>query len=123
MIIGIGSDILSYKRIEAAYKRQGVKFISRILTKFEIDELKKSPKNDIVAFLAKRFAAKEAISKALGLGIGQDLSFHDIEITNNKKGKPLAKVKKFSEVNIHLNLSDEKKSLIIAVAIAEKVGK
>ncbi|HCR86456.1 MAG TPA: holo-ACP synthase [Alphaproteobacteria bacterium] len=120
MIIGIGTDILSYKRIEAVYKRQGAKLINRILTKFEIDELKKSPKKDIVAYLAKRFAAKEAISKALGIGIGGELSFQDIEITHNKKGKPLAKVKKFNELNIHISLSDEKKGCVIAFAVAEK---
>lgn len=121
MIVGIGTDILSYKRIEGVYKRQGNKFINRILTKTEIAEINKKAKNDIVAFLAKRFAAKEAISKALGLGIGTDLSFQDIEITHNKKGKPLVKVKKFSELHIHLNLSDEKKSMIVAMAVAEKV--
>lgn len=73
-----------------------------------------------IAYLAKRFAAKEAISKALGVGIGENLSFQDIEISNNDLGKPIVLLEKFPDIKIHLSLSDEKEGLAIAFAIAEK---
>ncbi len=122
MIIGIGTDIISLERIEYALEAFGGKFLQRILTEKErhyIIEI--NNKENKVAFLAKRFAAKEAVSKALGTGIGEDLSFQDIEVSNNSEGKPLVSVKKFPGVIVHLSLSDEKEGLAIAFAVAERV--
>ncbi len=122
MIIGIGTDIISLERIEYALEAFGGKFLQRILTEKErhyIIEI--NNKENKVAFLAKRFAAKEAVSKALGTGIGEDLSFQDIEVSNNSEGKPLVSVKRFPDINIHLSLSDEKEGLAIAFAVAERV--
>lgn len=122
MIIGIGTDIISLDRIEYALEAFGSKFLQRILTEKERNYLIEiHTKENKVAYLAKRFAAKEAVSKALGTGIGEDLSFQDIEISNNLEGKPLVSVKKFPDINIHLSLSDEKEGLAVAFAVAERV--
>lgn len=122
MIIGVGTDIITIDRIEYALEAFGSKFLHRILTDKERNYLIEiTNKENKIAFLAKRFAAKEAISKALGTGIGEDLSFQDIEVSNNMDGKPIVSVKKFPNVNIHLSLSDEKEGLAIAFAVAEAV--
>lgn len=111
MIIGIGTDIVEIARIEKA----GVEKLSKkILKPSEIAEL---PKLN-AAKLAKRFAAKEAISKALGTGIGAELAFHDIEISNDELGKPLAKILTKPQLKVHLSLSDEK-SYAVAYALIE----
>jgi holo-[acyl-carrier protein] synthase len=121
MIIGIGTDIITLERIEYALEAFGGKFVNRILTEKEKHHLIEiNNKDSKIAYLAKRFAAKEAISKALGTGIGEALSFHDIEISNNASGAPIASVPKFKDVKVHISLSDEKEGLAIAFAIAEK---
>ena len=83
-ILGIGVDIIKNDRIRKLIKSN--KFKSRIYTAREI-KLSKKTKNKI-AFFSKRFAAKEAFSKALGTGFSSNLYFHDIEITNDKFGMP-----------------------------------
>jgi len=121
MIIGIGTDIISINRIEYALEAFGSKFLQRILTERERNYLIEiTNKENKVAYLAKRFAAKEAVSKALGTGIGEDLSFQDIEVSNNLEGKPIVTVSRFPDIFIHLSLSDEKEGLAVAFAIAEK---
>src|SRR5690606_38000100 len=88
MIIGIGTDIVDIRRIEKLLKIQGVKFEKRAFTDFErsVGKQKKGKQN--AAYYAKRFAAKEALAKAFGVGIGGKLSFLDIEIFNHTSGKP-----------------------------------
>ncbi len=121
MITGIGTDIITLERIEYALQAFGSKFVNRILTEKERNYyIEMNNPDNKVAFLAKRFAAKEAVSKALGTGIGEELSFHDIEISNNDQGKPLVSVAKFPGLTIHLSLSDEKEGLAVAFAVAEK---
>ena len=84
MIYGIGTDITEIKRIERATIRNK-NFINKLFTKNEVEAWEK--KNFNIEFIAGRFAAKEAISKALGTGI-RGFNFKDIEIINNKLGKP-----------------------------------
>jgi holo-[acyl-carrier protein] synthase len=121
MIYGVGSDLISLERIRYALSAFGNKFLQRILTRNELNYyIEMHNEDNKIAFLAKRFAAKEAISKALGTGIGESLSFKDIEISNNEEGKPLVKVERFPDIKIHLSLSDEKEGLAMAFAIAEK---
>ena len=116
-IFGIGTDIVNIKRMEKSLKKYGKSFKKRIFSENEINycENKKNPSS----FYAKRFAAKEALSKALGTGIKGNIIFKDIEILNNKKGKPLIKLKgpvnkflktkvKNKKYDIHLSLSDDK---------------
>ncbi len=121
MIIGIGTDIISLERIEYALEAFGSKFLQRILTVRERNYfIEIHNKENKIAYLAKRFAAKEAISKALGVGIGENLSFQDIEISNNDLGKPIVTLVNIEKVTVHLSLSDEKEGFAIAFALAEK---
>ena len=94
-IIGIGVDIINNQRIKNSIKKK--KFISRVFTKNEIVISKKTKfkKN----YYAKRYAAKESLVKAIGTGFRDGLNFKDIEILNDKLGKPYytinKKIKKF----------------------------
>ena len=126
-IIGNGVDIVRNKRIEKSLKIDGFK--KRIFTKYEITNSKKI-KNKINYF-AKRFAAKEAFVKAIGTGFRQSINFNDIEIKNNKQGKPLINLSeniksilkiKFNikKYKIFLSLSDEK-NYSIAYVIFNKI--
>ena len=83
-IVGIGVDIINNKRIQLSIKNRD--FINRIFSKNEILNSKKF-KNK-TNFFSKRFAAKEALAKALGIGFRDNLNFKDIQIINNKLGKP-----------------------------------
>ena len=89
MIIGVGTDIVSISRIREILNRQGEKFVNRILSQAEQKEIngRFTP-----ATVAKRFAAKEALAKSLGTGIGSGVSFQDIIITHDSKGAPLVKL-------------------------------
>ena len=89
-IIGNGVDIIENKRIASSLKLKG--FVSRIFTKNEIIQSKKI-KNK-TNYFAKRFAAKEAFIKAIGIGFRNNINFKDIEIKNNRKGKPLINISK-----------------------------
>ena len=123
-IIGNGVDIIENKRIASSLKLKG--FASRIFTKNEIIQSKKI-KNK-TNYFAKRFAAKEAFIKAIGIGFRNNINFKDIEIKNNRKGKPLLNISKniknfikknfkINKYNIFLSLSDEKKHSIAFVII------
>lgn len=85
-IIGIGTDILSIERFRTSHSKLGEKFLNKIFTEAEKTYCNKH-KDPIVHFTA-RFSAKEAVVKALGTGFDEMLSFHDIEISNDEKGKP-----------------------------------
>jgi holo-[acyl-carrier protein] synthase len=86
LILGTGIDIIEVDRIEAAYKKFGERFVQRILRPGELAYCfsHKSPG----PFLAARFAAKEAISKAFGTGIGAQLAWQDMEICRKESGEP-----------------------------------
>ena len=115
-IFGLGTDIVNIKRLEKIFKKNRKAFKSRIFSKNEIlyCDKKKNP----TPFYAKRYAAKEALSKALGTGIRKGINFKDIEISNNNFGKPSIKLKgatanflkkkiKARKYSIHLSLSDD----------------
>ena len=86
MIYGIGTDIVHINRMQENIEKYGDKFAKRILTAFELSEY--GTKNNKAAFLAKRFAAKEATAKAMGTGFSQGLSLHHIGVINDDAGKP-----------------------------------
>lgn len=88
MILGLGIDIIEVARIEASYQRFGERFLNRILLPKEIEYClsHKAPG----PFLAARFAAKEAISKAFGTGIGAQLGWLDMEVARKQSGEPYA---------------------------------
>src|ERR1035438_9656851 len=86
MILGIGIDIIEVARIQASHERFGERFLNRILLPNEISYCLsyKAPG----PFLAARFAAKEAISKAFGTGIGAQLGWRDMEVGRKESGEP-----------------------------------
>ncbi len=87
-ILGIGTDIVEIERIRDSIKEFQDKFFERICT--EKERAYCFQHKDPASPLAARFAAKEAIAKALGTGIGKTLSWQDMEILNNREGKPEA---------------------------------
>jgi holo-[acyl-carrier protein] synthase len=86
MIYGVGTDIVNIDRIQKIILKNREGFIKRVLTEHE--QALFANKADSAAFFAKRFAAKEAFSKALGTGIGRVVSFQDLTVRNNDNGKP-----------------------------------
>ncbi|MFN0065050.1 MAG: holo-ACP synthase [Chlamydiales bacterium] len=85
-ILGIGTDIIEIGRISEAYARHGDRFLSRLFTKEERNYCERYSKP--IPHYAGRFAAKEAILKALGTGLIGELSWTEIEVLNNRDGKP-----------------------------------
>ena len=86
MILGVGIDIIEVARVQASHKRFGERFLNRLLLADEIAYCL-SHKNP-APFIAARFAAKEAISKAFGTGTGAQLGWRDMEIGRKKSGEP-----------------------------------
>ena len=116
-VIGLGTDIVNINRIKKIYSKYGNQFLNKILTESEKKSEKKLSRFKNVSTIAKRLAAKEAISKAIGYGFSNGIHFKDIEIYNDKSGKPYANlngkaktiVNKISKkYNIFLTLSDDK---------------
>jgi len=85
-LIGVGTDILRIARVDEVLSRQGDRLVRRILTPQEQDEFYRSKQP--TRLLAKRFAAKEAIAKTLGTGIGRGVSWQDIQIEHDESGAP-----------------------------------
>lgn len=83
---GLGNDLIEIERMRKTMQKYGEHFIDRIFTQREKDYCQKF--QDPTPHFAARFAAKEAVAKALGTGIGKKLSWHDIEIVNGPEGKP-----------------------------------
>ncbi len=117
MIIGIGNDIIDIRRIERTLDKFGDRFIDRIFT--DVERAKSERRKLSAASYAKRFAAKEACSKALGTGFRKGVFWRDMGVVNLPSGKPtmhltggaLARLKEMapdaSTVDIHLTITDE----------------
>lgn len=124
-IVGLGTDIAEIERVEKALNRSGDAFARRILADDEYQKYAQIKQQ--ARFLAKRFAAKEAASKALGTGIAHGVTFHDFVVSNDENGKPIltltAKAKEIADnlqVNhIHLSISDER-HYAVATVVMEK---
>ena len=122
----MGTDIVSSKRIEKLIKKKNVIFLNKIFTKSEI-QLSKKRRNNLLT-LSKRFAAKEAFVKALGTGIRNGINFKDIEVINDRYGKPFINLKgktkpivnkkiKTNKYKIFLSLSDDSPWSVATVII------
>lgn len=123
-IYGIGTDIVNINRIKNAFKKNSNSFKKRIYTNFEIKTCER--RRDKVECFAKRFAAKEAFIKAVGLS--NKLLFNEIEVKNNSVGAPkivlkgislknLKKIFKNKKFKIYLSLSDDKPWAVASVII------
>lgn len=126
-IVGIGTDIVSIARIQSIWDRFQQDFAKRILTPLELEELSKI--TNPVAFLAKRYAAKEAFAKALGTGFRpQGILLSEIGVSNDELGRPYlhyfgtakSEQKRRGIQESHVSLSDEKE---FAVAFVILLGK
>lgn len=114
MIKGIGIDIVEINRIESLTDRMP-KFVNRILTKIEIEKYDRLKGKRKAEYLAGRFAAKEAFSKAVGTGIGKGLQFIDIEIIQDALGKPY--ISKPVSEGVYLTISHSKEYAVAQVII------
>ena len=90
MIIGIGSDLSDIRRIQASLDRFGDRFVQRVFT--EVERARSERKGDRAASYAKRFAAKEACSKALGTGMRRGVFWRDMGVVNLPSGQPTMKL-------------------------------
>jgi holo-[acyl-carrier protein] synthase len=113
MILGIGTDLCDVHRIEGALARFGERFAERILVPYEMERFRRRRK--AAGYLAKRFAAKEAFSKAMGTGIHYPVNWHNLWVENERSGKPVLRfsrplavlLKKRGVENVYLSLTDE----------------
>ncbi|MEM0912282.1 MAG: holo-ACP synthase [Pseudomonadota bacterium] len=124
MIWGIGTDIVEIERMRRVIAKSNA-FAKRILTDFEYNEYAVSPNQP--AYLAKRFAAKEAVVKAVGTGIGNGIGWQHMQVEHNELGRPLlipldalAAWRDDNHIeSFHISISDEK-MYAVAYALIEK---
>ena len=109
-MIGIGTDIIDIRRIEKTINRFGDRFKKRIFTEKEI--IKCEGRNLSINCYAKRFAAKEAASKALGTGFRKGIYWKDLEVINNASGKPSIEFYGNSKKHLESMIKGKKKPLI-----------
>lgn len=132
MIYGIGTDILEVTRMRDAVARSGERFAAKILGVHEFAEYQKRHTASAERgwrYLASRFAAKEAFSKAMGTGMREPLSWHTIEILNTENGKPQLRTHgKLSELIderrllAHVTISDEVQYVVAFVVVEQRPG-
>lgn len=126
MIYGIGTDLVTIKRIEEALFRFGDRFLHRILNEEEVADYAKS--SQPARFVAKRFAVKEAFSKAYGTGIGEIVGWHDVRVNHDALGKPLIQTSQvLMEIlhaqqitHTHLSITDEAEHALAFVVIEKR---
>jgi holo-[acyl-carrier protein] synthase len=125
MIFGIGTDIVEVERIKKISSVD--EFAKKILSQNELDIFNELSKDKKTFFLSKQFAGKEAVSKALGTGVGKEVSMKNIEILRDNKGKPIFNAIDELETYMsylgitktHVSLSDES-NYVIAMVVLEK---
>jgi holo-[acyl-carrier protein] synthase len=122
MILGLGCDVVQIPRIGELYRRKGKAFLNKI---FSPEELVIMPSGAVIeSYVAKRYAAKEAFSKAVGTGIGMKFSFRDIEIFKESLGKPFFSKKTLNmiecPVDAYLSLSDDWPIAIAQVILCKR---
>lgn len=129
MIVGIGTDILDIARMEKAYARHGERLMHRLLT---LAERQQCAPNELIRFLAKRFAAKEAFSKALGTGITSPMSWQAVSFLRGPKGKPVCvthtqalqnRLHAMEVQQIHVSITDEKAYAVAFVVFETEIIK
>jgi holo-[acyl-carrier protein] synthase len=131
VILGIGQDLLDIERIAKIISEpSGPRFLAKVLTAGERAMAAEYEGLRLQEFVAGRFAAKEAVVKAFGCGIGQQLGFQDIEVLRGSQGKPQCRLSPASwgrlglnpqQINIHLTITHERK-LASAFVVVEQLG-
>lgn len=124
-MIAIGTDIVEIGRVQAVWERQAQRFIQRILT--DDEQRRCAACREPWRYLAKRFAAKEAIAKTFGTGIGAELRWHDLKILNASTGAPevvlSARAQRLANSlggsRVMLSLSDEKAYAVAFAVLLE----
>ena len=124
MIKGIGTDLVRTERIRASFERWGERFANKILSSYELEKF--SAARNKVNYLAKRFAAKEAIAKALGTGMRSGVHFSCIEVKHHPSGAPfvvlhghaLLRAELMGVQSSHLSITDEE-GFAMAFAVLE----
>ncbi len=114
-LFGVGTDIIRVNRLKKSLKKKS--FLSRIFNMEEIIKCKRKKKN--LNCFAKRFAAKEAFSKALGTGISKGINFNEIIVLNEKSGKPYIKLINTTKKIVETKL--KKKKFKISLSIADEI--
>ncbi|MFT5716720.1 MAG: holo-[acyl-carrier protein] synthase [Oleiphilaceae bacterium] len=122
MVKGVGTDLVEVARIERSLAKHGGRFAERILSAKEYSGYKESKKP--ADYVAKRFAVKEAVSKALGTGFSAGITLKDIELEHLESGQPYAvlhgkakaKMEEFGAEGVYISLSDEA-GLVSAFAV------
>lgn len=125
MIVGIGTDIIAVERMAESFARMGDAYPRRLLTESEFAEFQKRSDVNKAAYLAKRFAAKEAAVKALGTGFADGITWKHVNIHNNEKGAPvmtltgkaLELANTMGVTRVHLSISDEKEHAVAFVIL------
>ena len=117
MILGIGTDLANIERIQGTLSRFGDRFRNRVFT--EVEQVKAERRKDVAGTYAKRWAAKEACSKALGTGLSMGIAWRDMSVANLKTGQPTMAVTGWAaerlaamtpeghEAVIHITLTDD----------------
>ena len=117
MILGVGTDMANIDRIAGVLERHGDRFRNRVFT--EVEQRKAERRKDVAGTYAKRWAAKEACSKALGTGLRMGISWKDMAVSNLKTGQPVMTVTGWAaerlkemtpeghEATIHVSLTDD----------------
>ncbi len=118
MIIGIGIDLIELNRIERLLRRQP-RFVERVLTERERERNRMLSQKRQVEYVAGRFAAKEAFSKAVGTGISEAYSWQDIEVLNEANGQPVLRAN--VDATVHISISHSE-SYAIAQVILERLS-
>lgn len=124
MIVGIGTDIVQIDRIEKIYSKYKQAFLEKNFHPKECKYFFTLEHSMAISYLAKRFAGKEAISKAFGTGVGKNLSFKDIAILNNELGAPYVEISSncdedLTDKKIQISLSDDYPIAIAFVIISQ----
>ncbi len=117
MIIGTGVDITEVRRLRQAIEKWGDEFINRIFTKEELENAK--TRGSLYQHLAGRFAAKEAVFKAMG---DSKLNWKDVQILNDKDGKPHCVILngRAKKINVHISISHVKTYAVASAVVTEK---
>jgi holo-[acyl-carrier protein] synthase len=117
MIIGTGVDITEVRRLRQAIEKWGKGFLDRIFTEEELENAK--TRGSLHQHLAGRFAAKEAVFKALG---ERDLNWKDVQILNDKDGKPCCRILngKSRKIDVHISISHVKNYAVASAIITQK---